>query len=307
MFADDLLTYYAAPGLFTDLSESPGAIDAIPADIASIVSMVQGLLIHEAMAAMYGVALAPERQAEREVHSASAMLALALCHDSRPLDQGRLPDRRVAGVCRHFATLFVAILRHLDVPARVRCGFANYFEPDKHGDHWVGEYWNTGEKRWVLADAQVDDLQRSHYRPDFDTLDVPRDRFLVAGDAWRACRSGADASSFGVGGTEMWGLIEVLGNVFQDLAALQKIELLPWGWYGLATTEGVDETEVDLVDRLAALSSAADTAALVELQAVTNTDERLRVPEETLATIQRTDKAAVEQTRRRTASSPRQA
>jgi hypothetical protein len=110
---------------------------------------------------------------------------------------------------------------------------------------------------------------------------VPRDRFLVAGDAWRACRSGAaDPLTFGVAGTSNWGLIEVFGEVLLDLAALRKVELLPWRWYGLATEEGAAEREAELMDRLAALSSAADADALEALQAMVTSDERLRAPGE---------------------------
>jgi hypothetical protein len=212
--------------------------------------------------------------------------------DARPLADGRTPDRRVVGVCRHFATLFVACLRRRDIPARARCGFANYFKAGENGDHWVGEYWNADMQRWVLVDAQIDELQAKLLKPDFDVLDVPRNRFLVSGDAWAACRSGAaDPTTFGVGGTDMWGLIEVFGYVLVDLAALQKIELLPWGWYGLAKEEGALETETALIDDLARLSSAADPAAFDELQALAASDPRLRVPPETLAAIMAADQA----------------
>jgi hypothetical protein len=114
---------------------------------------------------------------------------------------------------------------------------------------------------------------------------VPRDRFLVAGDAWGACRSGADAETFGVAGTSNWGLIEVYGEMFLDLAALQKIELLPWGWYGLAKDQGAMQTEAALVEELAALSSAADAAAVAEVRARVDADERLRVPAATVGAI----------------------
>ena len=84
--------------------------------------------------------------------------------------------------------------------------------------------------------------------------------------------------TFGVGGTEMWGLVEVYGDLFQDLAALQKIELLPWGWYGLALDEaGMRETS--LLDDLSEISSLADATAFVRLQALLAADERLRVPQ----------------------------
>jgi hypothetical protein len=119
----------------------------------------------------------------------------------------------------------------------------------------------------VLVDAQIDDRQRELFRLTLDTLDVPRDRFLVAGDAWRVCRNGADPITFGVAGTEMWGLVEVYGDLFQDLAALQNIELLPLEWYGLATDKsGIGETA--LIDRSAGMSSRADAQALEELRSV---------------------------------------
>ena len=282
----ELHDYYAAPGVFTSVEPFASQIDALPSDTAAIATVVQGLLIHEAMAPAYGVALSPERRDEKQLHGASAMLRCALRMDDRPLSEQRSPDRRVAGVCRHFATLFVACLRQKGIPARARCGFANYFKPGKNTDHWVGEYWNAGEQRWILVDAQVDGPQARWFKPDFNLLDVPRDRFLVAGDAWTLCRSGgADSMTFGVDGTDNWGIVEVLGDLLLDLASLQKIELLPWGWYGLALDEGACETEGALIDRLARLSSAADAASLEELRQIVASDARLAVPAETLAAI----------------------
>ena len=89
--------------------------------------------------------------------------------------------------------------------------------------------------------------------------------------------------TFGVAGTENWGLVETFGDLLLDLAALQKIELLPWGWYGLALEDGVCEAEAELIDRLAQLSSRADAAAIEELRGVVAADARLRVPTERLA------------------------
>ena len=291
---EELLAYYRAPGIFTGLEGFEDAVDAIPGDIASIASVVQGLLIHEALAPAYKVELSPEQHAQKQLHSAVAMLSCATRIATSPLSESRVPGQRVVGVCRHFATLFVAILRHKGIPARARCGFANYFEPGKHVDHWVGEYWNAEQNRWILVDAQVDSHQRDWYKPNFDTLDVPRDRFLVAGDAWRACRSGAeDSNSFGVSGTNMWGIVEVFGDLFQDLAALQKIELLPWGWYGLATDDSNCILEEDLMDELALLSSAADAVALERLSEMLAADIRVRMPPETIEKVVQADRTFV--------------
>jgi hypothetical protein len=288
----DLLTFYSSPGPFTGLDGFEDEVEGLPRDVAVIVRTVQGLLIQEGLISAYGVSLPAERIAEKQLHSSVAMLARALSLDSQAIVSRRVPERRVVGVCRHFATLFVAIMRQKGVPARARCGFANYFAPGKHVDHWIGEYWNAMEGRWVLVDAQIDDMQRESFRVTLDRLDVPRDRFLVAGDAWRACRNGADPITFGVAGTEMWGLVEMYGDLFQDLAALQKIELLPWGWYGLATDEsGIGETA--LIDRLAGISSSADAHALEELRGMIAEDGRLRPPgDDALKTIVSRERAA---------------
>ena len=271
---------YRAPGVFTGLEGFEAQIDVLPADVGAVAAFVHGLLIHEGLTGAYGVTLAPGRADEKQLHGTAAMLRQAMRLHDRPITETRAPEHRVVGVCRHFATLFAAVMRRKGFPARVRCGFANYFEPGKHFDHWVGEYWNGA--RWVLVDAQVDDLQRRLFNLSLDPLDVPRDRFLVGGDAWRACRQGADPMGFGVSGTEMWGLVEVYGDIFQDLAALQNIELLPWGWYGLATDEaGMKETA--LIDKLADISSRADEAAMAELAELLAADERLRPPLDRIA------------------------
>jgi Transglutaminase-like superfamily len=287
---DDLLAHYVTPGVFTGVAGFEAQIDSLPSDAASVAGVVQGLLIHEGLAGAYGISLSPERAAEKQLHSAVAMLTKSARLDNRSAIHPRSPDKRVVGVCRHFATLFVALIRRKGVPARARCGFANYFEPDKHLDHWVSEYWNSDEGRWVLVDPQVDDVQRRLFGLDIDTLDVPRDRFLVGGDAWRACQGGADPVSFGVAGTQMWGLKEVYGDLFQDLAALQKIELLPWRWYGLAADRRGME-ELALIDRLAAISSEADADALVSLRQSILNDDRLQVPDEMIAAIMAADQA----------------
>ncbi len=290
---DELLAYYAAPGVFTAVSGFEDVIDQIPAGVQPAVDFVQNLLIHPGFAGAYGVKLTEQQQAGGGLHTVPAILSHAASLASGPLNAQRAPGQRVAGVCRHFATLFVAVLRHKGIPARARCGFANYFEPGKHFDHWVGEYWDTALGRWVLVDAQVDALQRDLIRPPFDTLDVPRDRFRVAGDAWQVCRRGeVDPATFGVAGTENWGIIEVFGDLMQDVAALRKVEFLPWGWYGLALEQEACADEQDLVDAIAALSSAADGAALDTLNAMSARDVRLALPGDRIDEILRAESVA---------------
>jgi hypothetical protein len=68
-------------------------------------------------------------------------------------------------------------------------------------------------------------------------LDHPEDlrpgEFLSGGEAWAAFRRGEiDAARFGVYGTGNWGQAEIRGNAVKDLAALNKVEMLPWDEWG---------------------------------------------------------------------------
>ena len=95
-------------------------------------------------------------------------------------------------------------------------------QPNHYEDHWVAEYWSAAQRRWVLVDAQLDDLQCAALQPDFDPLDVPRDRFIVGGAAWQMCRSGqADPERFGI--FDMRGLGFIRGDFLRDVAALNRV------------------------------------------------------------------------------------
>ncbi len=157
----------------------------------------------------------------------------------------------------------------------------------------MGEYWKQEEARWILVAVET---AREDSELDFDPLDVPRDRFLVPGDAWRLCANGADPLTFGVGGTSTFGLIEIYGNIFIDLANLQKIELLPWECYGLATDKSGME-EVDPMGSLAGVSSRADAVAFNDLRNMLANDPRLRVPEEIVANASLSDRDLIEDLR----------
>jgi len=266
--------FWRTPVDLSDAGAQAGLFDGLPHDIASLAAIVQGLLIHEHMAGAYDVTLSQERHAEAHIRPVEKMLAAIAAHDARPLTAAREPKDRYVCVCRSFTLLLVAMLRHQGVPARARCGFGAYFEKGKFLDHWVAEYWNAAQKRWVMVDAQIDDRQRQMFGITFDTLDVTRDRFLIAGDAWTLCRSGQqDAQNFGI--LDMHGLWFIAGNLVRDLAALNNREMLPWDVWG-AMKLGDDGLDLAFFDRLAELTQQPDRN-FSEIRALYG-DPRLTVP-----------------------------
>jgi hypothetical protein len=178
----------------------------------------------------YGVALSDERAADIHLRSAEAMLDMLFAIESIPLTAQRMPQHRIGYRCHAFTKFIVTLLRAKGIPARARCGFAAYFGPERYADHWVCEYWNAANERWVFVDAQMDNIWQEKLQIHWNVLDVPRDRFLVAADAWTICRKGnANPEHFGIGFYEgMNGLWFIAGNLVRDLAALNKMEMLPW-------------------------------------------------------------------------------
>lgn len=276
-----ILDFYAEPAAMTSGGAHAAMFDALPSDVGELVRIVQGLGVYDVVAAdFYGSAIPDGRRREIHIRPIEKMLDRLLALDDRPLPVARPVDKRLAGRCRHFTLFLVAMLRAQGVPARARCGFGAYFNPGSFEDHWVGEYWDAAEARWMLVDAQLDAVWRAELKIDFDPLDVPRDRFVVAGDAWTRCRAGqANPSTFGITFADLRGLWFVAGDVLRDLAALNKVEMLPWDVWGAmpAPDRPLQPADLQLFDRLAALTREPD-AAFAELRAFYEGDGGPRVP-----------------------------
>ncbi len=271
--------FYATPGPITEPGNWGYLLDNLPTDVGELCRVVQGLVLHIFWADQYGVQLSEERQEEVQLRFVQPQLERIVALDPRSLTEARPPSRRLVGNCRDFSVMLTTMLRHQGVPARARCGFGAYFEPGQFEDHWVAEYWNQGERRWVLVDAQLDALQHEVLGLMFDPLDVPRDQFIVGGKAWQICRNGeADPQAFGI--ADMHGLWFVQGNFVRDVASLNKMELLPWDVWGLMPYPDEDNSAADLafLDELAELT-AGDVPDFERVRRLYENDNRLRVPD----------------------------
>ena len=275
-----ITAYYLEPAVMTAAGDYQPLLKDLPQGAAALAGVAHGLLIHEHIAGAYGVTLADERRASVHVRPAAALLGRMMAGDSRPLTVPREPADRLPGNCRHFTVLTAAMLRAQGIPARARCGFGGYFGTGTYEDHWVCEYWDEAARRWKLADAQIDDVQLPLFEVGFDLMDVPREAFLVAGDAWRLCRDGhADPARFGLSLLGQGGYWWIAANLLRDVAALNNMEMLPWDVWGAmpAPDDAISDGQCALFDRVAGLTRDPD-ATFAELTIAYAGDARLRVP-----------------------------
>jgi hypothetical protein len=276
---DESVAYYLTHGLITDPGEYASLLDNLPSDLPQLSHAVRGLVIHYHSEALVDGDLPPERFDEVRTRALASMLERLSALDSRPLTITRLPERRLIGCCRDAATLACATLRHRVVPARVRVGFASYLAPNICVDHWVVEWWDDERQRWILVDVEQEVPVVGADGSTFNPCDLPRNQFLVAGQAWQACRAGKEnPADFGYD-LESTGMDVIRNNLLHDLACLNKMELTPWDFWGLGLTkfEQYTEDELALLDHVAMLTQGGNDGVLAARDLYAR-DPRLRVP-----------------------------
>jgi len=221
----------------TRIGRASGAIDEIPSNLSDHREVSQRLVAHY-MGNSDGSTgpVTGERLKEVDLRYADAMFDRLLEMGSPNLSRDRPSEERLPGCCRDFAVLFVSMARHKGIPARVRMGYATYFKPSWFLDHVIAEVWDSGETRWRLIEPEI--TRAIVTRVGFDPLDVPRDQFVTGPRAWIAARSGRiDPERFVVSPdledpyTRGW--LSLRHHVVQDLAALNKAEMLVWDQWGI--------------------------------------------------------------------------
>jgi len=270
----DVLDYYVQQSRFTDPGEFVSLLADLPRGLAGLCRVVDGIYIHYMSEETIHYPVAPERKPEINLTYMDRMLARIVELDDRPLTEPRPTHKRLVGCCRDSALLLCAMLRHQGVPARVRVGFANYFtayDGDFNCNHEIVDVWDGREQRWRLVDADLNQRAMQDCQVPFSPLDVPRDRFQVGGLAWQMYRRGEiDPNCYGVSASSgLAGAAFLRGGLVQDLAALNKEELLCWDCWGIMLKDMNEYTEAEwsLLDRAAQLSQGgnADFGAMRNL------------------------------------------
>lgn len=168
------------------------------------------------------------RQCEDDdLPSASAMLSELYRRDERGFVMDRAEKDRLIITCRFVSILTASILKSKGIPTRVRSGFAPYFDlgediKGKSVDHWINQYWNKEQNRWITID--VDGSLEGYLK--FDPYDMPEGTFDFSADAWLDVRAGKVKGEhfWNAGGFE--GLVVVAWELFYDFHSLMNSEII---------------------------------------------------------------------------------
>lgn len=261
--------FYRTHSPSTDPGEFAHLLNNLPTDLPGLHQVVQNIIIHNWKISAYHPHLLHPNHLT--IHTMRDVLAQVVALDARSLTEERQLEKKLILDCRHFASILCSLLRHQGVPARVRCGFAVYLEADIVQDHYVCEYWN--DERWVLDDA------------DLIMHDIARNQFIVAGQAWRDSRAGADDPNRFYCGLDWRGYSPIKMNVIKDFAELNKDEEMSLGSWGLIDEELDDLTPEDyaLLDRVADIAARAHELTQEEFDAMRtlySENPLLRVPQQ---------------------------
>lgn len=259
---EQILSFYQAPGTYTDIKDFRQLFQALPDDNKEIIHFIKKVLIHPLDAKSSGFRFDYKKALRSQIDHQSiddilanprvnALLKLnSLDFQSESSGRGILS-------CDHHAVFFASILRLKGRAVRARCGYATYIVPSKLVPHWICEVYDIHEQRWVYID------------PERAKLEFDEGEFFEAGKAWLEVRAGRLEIDRVIPDYRR-GLDGIKYRLLNDINALMKNELLNYEWitkkaklkapkFFSKPVIRLDESENRLLETLATLSSDVDT------------------------------------------------
>ena len=262
---------YLENSVYTDVGNYKDFVLSLPEDIPAIGMLICGQITHPSMyftepssyleEAYYGkFASYPKNRFKNEDElyiAAVAMIAGILRLDKTGFTKNRDVTKRITVSCRQASVLFSAVLKAKAIPCRSRAGFMDFGDSgDSYMEHWVNEYWDFKENRWVLAD--VDGYYEYEQRFGYSQFDLPRRKFVTASEAWLGLRRNTLQKKLDVfSPIPLEGVCEYL---FMDFHALMNNEIF-YSYQPLYLRGGLQalcESELQELDSLAELLANPD-------------------------------------------------
>ncbi|MDE6365585.1 MAG: transglutaminase-like domain-containing protein [Lachnospiraceae bacterium] len=286
---ENLYQRYLETSIYTDVGYYHDFIVSLPDDIHEIGMLVCDQITHPSMYftepshyledTYYGkFSNYPKQRFKNEDElyiTAVSMIAGILRLDKAGFTKNRDVTKRITVSCRQASVLFSAILKAKGIPCRSRAGFMDFGDAgDNYMEHWVNEYWDFQENRWVLAD--VDGYYEYEQRFGYSQFDLPRRKFVTASEAWLGLRKNTLHKKLQVfSPNPLEGVCEYL---FMDFHALMNNEIF-YSYQPLYLRSGLQtlsEAELCELDELAELLADPDKN-IEQIEYTRETNEKLSV------------------------------
>lgn len=260
---------YTFPGLYQEKLKN-----GLPDSIREIGLLVRKNLIHRTTLAAGNTGTNADlkfgdmtevpwwRQPEDDILvTAAAMLTELYRRDEKGLVNDRAPKDKLVLTCRFTAIIMASILKSKGIPTRVRSGNAPYFDLGKLGDvstdHWINQYWNQQENRWITIDVDGS----LSLKDQFDPYDIPYGKFDFPADAWLSIRAGDIDPQHFYNAAGFTGKVVVIWSLFYDFHSLMNDEIIYFHGSIYGNPKNVDNltiAELEKIDNLARLMQKPD-------------------------------------------------
>ena len=284
----EILDHYLKYGMFTYPGLYEEYFKSLPDDIRKIGHLVRWSLIHRTTLEWGNTSTNSDlkfgdmtkvpkyRQVEDDnLPTTAAMLAELFRRDEKGLTLERKVEDKLILTCRHLCVLMASVLKSKGIPTRVRSGFAGYWPwAKKSSDHWVNQYWDRKENRWIAID-----VDGSFHNVGFDMYDIPEGKFDYSADAWLNVRQGKIDGNHFLNADGTPGLMAIGWELFYDFHCLMNNEVIYLHHPKIVMPgvfEKLSENELRKIDELAKLLQNPDEN-FDKLQKIWKTDKEFRL------------------------------
>lgn len=241
---NNILDFYRNTSLFTDLGLYHSFAKSLPNDIKTLCLLLRNQIIHpfdlkdeeekNNPNSFYGDMTKISKTSliyENDLFpTAIAMMSELLRRDPHFTIERKIEDK-IHVCCRETSILLISILKAKNIPARARCGFTHAVSEIKGaGDHWIVEYYNESLKKWILVDPTMcyDAETLEYFKIDYSLVDIPRDQFIFAADAYLGLRNGKYKTEdiYCFSNPKTFGIKAAIHELFYDFHSLMNHEIL---------------------------------------------------------------------------------
>lgn len=239
----EVLEFYKKTSCYTDLGLYKSFARSLPNDLKELCLLIRHQTIHpfdlknveiyKDQNSFYGDMTTVDKTTlrfENDLFPTALSIFAELLRRNSKFSKNRLAKDKIHICCREEALLLVSILKVKGIPARCRSGFSYYVTDGKSaGDHWITEYYNKKEKRWIFVDPDMyfsKEIQKE-YQISFNLLDIPKNKFITGAESYLGLRTGKYKKNdfYYASSPRKYGFKGALRALFYDFHSLMNDEI----------------------------------------------------------------------------------